>query len=874
MGFCGGAARVDYVYSLWFARGDGQVGVANASEERPAFLLEAVLVFGGVGVLASAITATGAFHAEGGFVVEQDGQVGLQVAAEGFVQLERRFDAQLAASALVSFGGIGEAVAKNDASIGEGRQNDLVDVLGAGSEHERHFRKRREPRRGRVQQHVAYLFTRGCAARFAGDSDGEAVGAQGPRQFLDLRALTTAVKTFEGDEFSARGHVGNDSRREASFGFSPISLVRCADIFNPRPVRGGGTKEILEVELGSRFGVRECLVFTVVLLSSVAAFGNDAAHISLVVDASEAPRKIIHAQLRIPAKPGTLTLYYPKWIPGEHGPTGPITDLTGLKFSASGKTLAWRRDLLDGYTFHVEVPAGENEVIANLDYASPASAEAGYTAGLAATEKVYIVNWNTLLLYPTGFSSDQLTRNASLRLPAGWKFGTSLHVSNQAGREIHFVPASLTMLVDGPVLAGEYFKAVPLSTENPPAELDIASDSAAALEAPAELWDHYRNLVKQAGLLFGARHYTEYHFLLTLSDHVAHFGLEHHESNDSRIEERSLIEEDGRKSAAGLLPHEYVHSWNGKYRRPADLATPEYEQPMQTDLLWVYEGLTSYLGDMLAARSGERTPQLARDSLALIAADINLRSGRAWRNLQDTADGVPTMQSAPRSWGDYRRGLDYYDEDVLNWLWADVIIRQQSKGAKSLDDFCHLFHGAPGGPPSVRTYTFEDVVNTLDQVTPYDWRGFWMERMTNHGPGGPLGGVEGSGWKLTFDENPSELQRAENRDGKSLGAHYSVGLMAGSDGVVRDTVDGMAATKAGIGPGMKIVAVNGRRFSADVWHDAIRAAKESTAPIELIVENTDYFRVVKLDYHGGEKYPHLVRYEAKPDLLTEIYRAK
>jgi predicted metalloprotease with PDZ domain len=628
--------------------------------------------------------------------------------------------------------------------------------------------------------------------------------------------------------------------------------------------------------MGSSCWVRKCFCLAIFLLSAFSVFGANGPTVALSVDASEAPRKIIHAQLHIPAKPGTLTLYYPKWIPGEHGPTGPITDLTGLKFTASGKTLKWRRDLQEGFEFHVEVPAGENEVTANLDYASPASFEPGYSSGLSATEKLYIVNWNALLLYPAGYSSDQLTYSASLRLPAGWKFGTSLHVSNQAGNNnvIHFAPVSLTMLVDGPVIAGEYLKVVPLSTENPPAELDLVADSAAALDAPEEVFEHYQDLVKQAGILFGARHYTGYHFLLTLSDHVAHFGLEHHESNDSRVEERSLIEEDGRKLTAGLLPHEYVHSWNGKYRRPADLATPDFEQPMQTDLLWVYEGLTSYLGDMLAARSGERTPSLARDALAQMAADLDHRSGRVWRNLQDTADGVPTMQNAPKAWEDYRRGLDYYDEDVLTWLWADVIIRQQTKGAKSLDDFCKLFYGAPSGPPVVKTYTFDDVVNALNQVAPYDWRGFWTERLSNHGPRAPLAGIEGSGWKLVYDEYPSELDRAQDPEGKIVNAHYSVGLLVGSDDVIRDTVEGMVAAKAGIGPGMKIVAVNGRGISAEVWRDAIRAAKTSPSPIELIVENTDYFRVVKLDYHGGEKYPHLVRDESKPDLLTEIYRAK
>jgi predicted metalloprotease with PDZ domain len=632
--------------------------------------------------------------------------------------------------------------------------------------------------------------------------------------------------------------------------------------------------------MSSRSAVQKFYCLVIVLLLSFPAFAGSAPvvtpTITLSVDASEAPRKIIHAQLRIPARPGMLTLYYPKWIPGEHGPTGPITDLTGLKFTANGKALQWRRDLQEGYEFHVEVPPGENEVTANLDYTSPATNEPGYSAGMAATEKLYIVNWNTLLLYPVGYGTDQLTYSASLRLPAGWKFGTSLHVASHVGSDIKFAPVSLTMLVDGPVLAGEYFKVVPLTApgENPPAELDLVADSPAALDAPEEVWEHYRSLVRQAGFLFGARHYTEYHFLLTLSDHVAHFGLEHHESNDSRTDERSLIDEDGRKQHAGLLPHEYVHSWNGKYRRPSDLSTPDFEQPMQTDLLWVYEGLTQYLGEVLAARSGERTPGLARDLLAQDAAELDHRSGRVWRNLQDTADGVPTMQMAPKAWEDYRRPVDYYDEDMLNWLWADVIIRQQSKNAKSLDDFCKLFHGAPSGPPMVKTYTFDDVMNALNQIAPYNWRGFWTERLTNHGPGAPLAGIESSGWKLVYDETPSELDRARDSDERSIDAHYSVGLMARTDGMVRDTVESMVAAKSGIGPGMKIVAVNGRKFTPAVWHDAIRAAKTSPSPIELIVENTDYFRVVKLDYHGGEKYPHLVRDESKPDLLSEIYKAK
>jgi len=595
--------------------------------------------------------------------------------------------------------------------------------------------------------------------------------------------------------------------------------------------------------------------------------------ITISVDATEAPRKIFHAHMTFPATPGTLTLYYPKWIPGEHGPTGPIQDAAGLRFTANGQILKWRRDLLDGWTFHIEVPAGASTVEASLDFLSPAGHEGIFTGGESATDKMTVVSWNTVLLYPAGWTSDELTYQASLRLPAGWKFGTPLPIASQSETEITFKPTSLTTLVDSPVIAGEYLRVVPLA-ENPPQELDIAADSAGALDAPPEVFGQYRNLTDQALKLFGAQHFRDYHFLYSLSDHVAHFGLEHHESNDSRSAERALVDPELRLLAAGLLSHEYVHSWNGKYRRPADLATPDYEKPMQTDLLWVYEGLTSYLGDVLSARSGVRTPSQLRESWAAIAARLDHVPGRTWRNLQDTADGVPAMQDAPSQWESWRRTVDYYDEDVLNWLWVDTIIRQQTHGKKSMDDFCHLFHGGQSGSPEVKAYTFDDIVNTLNQVAPYDWRGFWTDRLTNHGPGTPLTGIENSGWKLVYDETPSELMRTQERVHEGINAAYSIGLLLTEDGDIVDTIEGMPAARAGIGPGMKVAAVNGRRFTKDVLHDALQAGKNSSEPVELLVENTEYYNTYKLDYHGGEKYPHLVRDESKPDMLSEIIKAR
>src|SRR5580698_3231762 len=586
-----------------------------------------------------------------------------------------------------------------------------------------------------------------------------------------------------------------------------------------------------------------------VTLITVCGWSASTPNVTISVDATSAPRKIFHATLRIPAAPGDLTLYYPKWIPGEHAPDGPVIDLAGLKFLAAGKTLNRRRDLLDGFTIHVEVPDGVSEVEAHLDFLSPATFEGVFSAGSSATDKLVIISWNQVLLYPKGYKSDNINYTASLKLPANWKFGTPLPIDSTTGNEIKFSTVSLTTLVDSPVITGEFLKVVPLASD-PVTEMDIAADSAAALDAPQETWDHYKSLVDQAQKLFGAHHYRDYHFLYTLSDHVAHFGLEHHESDDSRVEERSMVDETGRKLSASLLPHEYVHSWNGKFRRPVGLATPDYQVPMQDDLLWVYEGLTNYLGFVLTARSGLLTADQDLDDLARTAATLDHLPGRLWRNLQDTADAAPQLYFSPHAWESIRRSTDFYDEDTLNWLWVDVIIRQQTKGAKTIDDFCHLFHGAPTTAPMVKPYTFDDVVNTLNQVVAYDWRGFWTERLTTHAAHAPMTGLEGSGWKIAYDDVPSEMVRAGEGDDRAVAATYSVGLVLRGDGGVSDTIEGMPAAKAGIGPGMKVIAVNGRAFSPAVFHDALKAGKTSSEPLELLVENTEYYKTYKLDYHG------------------------
>jgi predicted metalloprotease with PDZ domain len=602
--------------------------------------------------------------------------------------------------------------------------------------------------------------------------------------------------------------------------------------------------------------------------------------ITLAVDARQAAQKLFHARLTVPVTPGPLTLHYPKWIPGEHMPSGPVVDNVGVKFSAGGQTIPWRRDDVEMFTYHLTVPAGANQLEITMDYTSPVSGESGFSGGASATDKLTVISWNQLLLYPAGFTADQLTYQASLQLPAGWKFGTALPQSETtAGDTVLFQPATLTTLVDSPVIMGEFFRAVPLSPvgEARPTELDVAADSAAAIDISAKVENQLSNLVAEAGVLFGARHYRDYHFLLSLSDHVAHFGLEHHESNDSRTSERALIDDSLRRVAFGdLLPHEYTHSWNGKYRRPLGLSTPDFEQPMKGELLWVYEGLTQYFGKLLAARCGIWSADDFRDNVALLAAELAHRPGRQWRPLQDTAVAAQLLYESPAQWSSWRRGVDFYDESALIWLDADATIRRLTKNQKSMDDFAKLFYGPPDNPtnvaPQVKPYTLDEVVATLNQVAPNDWRKFLLDRVNYAGPNAPLAGLEGSGWKLVYTDTPSDLQRTRDAIEQDADFRFSLGLFINRAGRVGDSVFFMPAYQTGIMPGMTVVAVNGRKYSADVLHDAVKAAKNNAAPIQLLVENSEYYRTYAVNYHDGDRYPHLVRDMSKPDYLGDMIR--
>jgi predicted metalloprotease with PDZ domain len=596
---------------------------------------------------------------------------------------------------------------------------------------------------------------------------------------------------------------------------------------------------------------------------------------TLAVDATEAPRKVFHARLTIPATPGDFVLLYPKWIPGEHGPTGPVVDTAGIYFRANGRVLNWHRDLVDMYAYHVEVPAGVTSIDASLDYLSPVEMPGNFSAGSSATEKLAVLSWNWTVLYPKGYASDEIGVKASLKVPDGWHWGSALPQSSNAGGTVEFAPASLTTLVDSPVLMGQYMKKVPLQAGQSPAhELDIVADSNAALQITPQQTKAFDNLVAEAGALYGARHYRDYHFLLTLSDHVAHFGLEHHESNDSRVGEGYLTDSTQWTLGAALLPHEYTHSWNGKYRRPAGLATPEFEAPMEGNLLWVYEGLTEYFGYVLASRSGLQTPEQWREQLAGLAMVYSHRPGRKWRSLEDTATAAQVLYEASQAFSNYRRGVDFYDEGALIWLEADTIIRQSSGGKKSMDDFAHLFYGGRNTPPEVKTYTFDDVVNALNQVQPYDWRGFLNDRVMKIAEHAPLGGIANSGWMVVYTDQPNTIAKLREQEGRGFDAIASVGLVLSKEGMVMDAIEDGIAAKNGIGPGMKIIAVNSRQYSQEFLVAAMREAQTSHQPIQLLVENAEYFRTVSLGYFDGPRQPHLMRDTSKPDLLSDIFAPK
>ena len=611
------------------------------------------------------------------------------------------------------------------------------------------------------------------------------------------------------------------------------------------------------------------------LLGSVAG-ATPIAEVS--VDAREAPRGILKAHLRLPVTAGSLTLLYPKWLPGRHSPAGPITSLAGPRLSADGAAVTWRRDSVDPYAFHVEVPAGVTTLEAELEVLTapaPDGVVQGLEAPRPATEALALVEWNQILLYPAGAGSDDLMYAASIQLPAGWEYSTALKTAAPLGGKTRFEPTSLTTLVDSTLLTGKYMRTIELGG-TPSVQMHIAADRPATLEMSAATTTHYRNLVREATTLFGATHYRQYHFLWILTDQIMPDGIEHHESSDNRSPARALLDDDIRRAEANLLPHEYTHSWNGKYRRPVGLATPEYQTPMRDELLWVYEGLTEYLGDVLAARSGLLTTAEFRDELARLAAQMDVHRGREWRSLQDTTDAAPLLYYQDRGWASrLRRQEDFYQESALLWLEADTLIRRLSGSRRSLDDFCQVFHGAPNTAPMVKVYDLDAVVAALNTVQPYDWRGFWTERLSRLRAGAPLEGLKAAGWTFGYSATPSSMHVAHETEDHELNLQYSLGFTVLLDGgAIGDVVPGSPADLAGAAPGSKLVAINGHKFTREAVTDALGFEATRAPTVSLLVEKDDEYRTLELKYAGGARYPNLVRAAGTADLLEAIARPR
>jgi predicted metalloprotease with PDZ domain len=611
--------------------------------------------------------------------------------------------------------------------------------------------------------------------------------------------------------------------------------------------------------------LRAVVCTAVFLLASAVA----AAPIRLAVDATDAPRRVLHAHMTIPAQPGAMTLWYPKWIPGEHGPTGPLMQVAGLKISANGAPLQWSRDLRDMFALHVDVPNGATELAVDLDFLDPVGT-GQFSGGGSMTPKLAVISWNSVLLYPAAKTSDEITVEPSLKLPAGWSYATPLAAAATSGNEVRFEPVSLTHLIDSPVLTGVHLKKIDIPSSSPfPHRIDMAGDDEGSLVTPDDFVAGYTRLVNEERAAFGVEHFRHYDWLLTISDNVAHFGLEHHEASDDRTGADILGDQTSRYGLAELLAHEYSHSWDGKYRRPAGLAVPNYDVPMTGELLWVYEGLDTFLGNLMPYRAEITPAEYYRDSVAQIASTLSARPGRSWRPLADTAVAAQQLYESPGAWSSYRRSVDFYDEGLLLWLDVDMRIRKLTGDKRSLDDFLRAFFSGPDGDPVMKPYTFDDMVRALNAVAPNDWAAFLNTRLQST-TSAPLGGIENSGWKLVYDDKPNLAQQQGEKLSKGVDATATTGISIGGEGRIGDVLPNSPAAKAGLVPGARIIAVNGRRYTPELFRDAVRDSKNTTAPMQVIYESEDFVNVTTVDYHGGLRYPHLERIEGTRDRLSEL----
>ncbi len=597
--------------------------------------------------------------------------------------------------------------------------------------------------------------------------------------------------------------------------------------------------------------------------------------IKLDVDARDTERHIISVHETLPVqKAGDLVLLYPKWLPGDHSPTGPLAALGSLVIRSGETNIRWTRDVVDMNAFHVTVPEGVTALDINFQYLSQPSS-AGFREREEITPDMVDLEWNEVVLYPAGVFSRGITFEPHLAFPKGWHYGTALETADSFDGSVTFKPTTLNTLVDSPLYAGKYFSRIDLAPgAATPVHLDIVADRPQDLEMSPDQLAKHRALVQQAVKLYGAQHYKHYDFLLALSDELGGVGLEHHQSSENGVGRDYLTDWDGTMADRDLLPHEYTHSWNGKFRRPADLWAPNFNVPERDSLLWVYEGQTQFWGQVLAARSGLWSHQDTLDAIATDAASMQAEVGRQWRPLQDTTNDPIINERRPQPWRSWQRSEDYYVEGLLIWLDADSLIRETTHGKKSMNDFAHAFFGVDDGQVTTLPYRFDDLVKTLNDIMPYDWAGFLRTRLDSVGVQAPLDGITRGGYKLVYTDKESAFLKSAEGIRKSHDYTWSVGLSVGSGGTVASVVWNGPAFRAGLVRGSKIIAVNGLAYDepSDLT-DAIKLAKTNKAPIDLLVQNDKHFDTLHIDYHDGMRYPHLERIADKPALLDDLLAA-
>jgi predicted metalloprotease with PDZ domain len=594
--------------------------------------------------------------------------------------------------------------------------------------------------------------------------------------------------------------------------------------------------------------------------------------IRLEVDATDIQRRILQVKETIPVtQAGRMTLLFPQWLPGAHSPRGAIEKVAGLVIKAGGKTIPWTRDPIEVYAFHVDVPAGAKELQVEFQFLSPTAPNQGR---VVVTPEMLNLQWNSVALYPAGYFTRRIMIEPSVKLPTGWTYALALEDAGKQGDVVRFKPVTFETLVDSPMFAGKYGKVVDLDPgAKIPVRLNMFADTPDELEAKPDQIEKHRNLVRQADKLFGSRPYDRYDFLLAISDRLGSIGLEHHRSSENQVEPGYFLDWDAAAGDRNLLPHEYTHSWDGKSRRPADLWTPNFNVPMRGQLLWVYEGQDQYWGYVLGGRSGIQTKDEALEALASTAATYETRLGRRWRTVEDTTQDPVINSRRPQPWLSWQRSEDYYSEGQLVWLDADTLIRERSGGKRSLDDFAKRFFGGKDGDYTPRPYTFDDVVEALNAVEPYDWRSFLTTRIRQVAVKPPLDGLTRGGWKLVYTDKPTGYFKAIESASKTTNLTYSLGVTLNREGDVTGVLWDSPAFNAGMTVSTRISAVNGIAYDADRLKKAITAGKDGK-PIELLLKNGDHYRTVQIAYSGGLRYPRLERIEGTADLISKIYEPR